>query len=128
MRRALSIITLLASGCLEPALTQDAGVNDAGPVHCSPLTCTGCCRGDVCLGGNTDDACGYDGRSCKACAAQLTCKSPGACFLNETLDAGGEAVIPPAVLERPNDPFTGQPLIDPPRNRCVWVFGFPVCD
>ena len=22
--------------------------------HCSPLTCTGCCAGDVCMDGNTD--------------------------------------------------------------------------
>ena len=82
---AVSAVTMLMlfAGCLEPAMqlesvgaTQGAAKNAA----CSPLNCTGCCAGDVCLGGNTDTACGYDGRECSACPSTHRCEAPGACY------------------------------------------------
>jgi len=82
-RKALAAVLLLAAACLEPAPylaakgAADGGVTVAG---CSPFTCPGCCDGDVCRGGNTDDACGYDGRACTACASTHRCETPGACY------------------------------------------------
>lgn len=129
MARALVVaaVVLGASACLEPALALDAGLGEAAPTRCSPLTCTGCCLGDTCLGGNADDACGYDGRACRSCSAATRCQSPGAC-ISVPADAGTTETLQFQTLERPTDPYSGNPVIDPPKNRCVWVFGFPVCN
>jgi len=116
--------------CLEPSVGSDGGsAMDAGPFVCGPMTCTGCCQGNVCLGGNHDDACGYDGRACKVCPARTACENPGACIsVPGSNDAGAVVTVQePVDLDRPTDPFSGQPLTDPQRPRCVWVFGFPVC-
>ncbi len=81
-RKALLAVLLLA-GCLEPMPelvakgAADGGVTLAG---CSPFTCTGCCDGAVCRGGNADDGCGYDGRACTACLSTHRCEAPGACY------------------------------------------------
>lgn len=78
------VAVVVLSGCLEPAPLAEpdvlSAVADAGPYICSPLTCTGCCRDNVCLGGNHQTACGYSGRECKTCDNTTRCESPGACF------------------------------------------------
>jgi hypothetical protein len=125
MRALFLTSALVLAACVEPALPvePDAGT-DAGPFVCSPLTCTGCCRENVCLGGNEQDACGYDGRWCQGCPADTACVSPGACVSRPRdggvvtpRDGGGGLLI---------DPLTGKPL-EPPRQRCVWVFYRFVC-
>ncbi len=82
MVRLLVGMVVFGVGCVEPALPaiESGSSVDAGPYVCSPLTCTGCCRDNRCFGGNLDDACGYDGRSCRTCESHLRCESPGACF------------------------------------------------
>lgn len=125
MTRGLLIgAVLLFASCLEPALPDaDAGV-DAGPYVCSPLTCTGCCSGGVCLGGNLDDACGHSGRACRVCSATTACQVMGAC-ISVAQDAGTEVrMLGDAGL---TNPFSGNPL-DPTRPRCVFVFGRQICN
>jgi hypothetical protein len=93
--RAMLIAVLLA-GCVDPLPLQADGVVSGKPVmgHCTPQTCSGCCRDDVCLGGNFDEACGYDGRTCESCAAGFRCDVPGACYPERTpWDAGTQ--VPP---------------------------------
>jgi len=83
-RWAVALLLLLAA-CLEPA--PAARLEPGGTVYgeakrgrCSPANCTGCCAGDVCRGGNTDDACGYDGHGCNTCVPTHRCEAPGACY------------------------------------------------
>jgi hypothetical protein len=82
---ALAVVlpfAMLLAGCLEPLPVLDTGTTPgkAKLAGCSPLNCTGCCAGERCLGGNTDDACGYDGRGCNTCPNTHRCESPGACY------------------------------------------------
>ncbi|MBL8955049.1 MAG: hypothetical protein JNK82_30010 [Myxococcaceae bacterium] len=102
---------LLGAACLEPAayLEVHGAVDGGAPAYrCTPMTCTGCCDGDVCRGGNTDDACGYDGRACTACPTTHRCEAPGACYSLPMPDTkptstsstssppdGGDNVLPP---------------------------------
>ena len=83
-RKALTaVLLLLGAACLEPApYLEVTGAADGGaPVYrCTPMTCTGCCDGDVCRGGNTNDACGYDGWACAVCPSTHHCEAPGACY------------------------------------------------
>lgn len=128
--RGLSLLALLLVGCLEPRLPElpVPEEEDAGPVACSPLTCTGCCAGTRCLGGNERTACGYGGRACAPCSAGTSCLSPGAC-IDDARD-GGSFNGPPGdggpgggmLL----DPLTGQPLA-PPRRGCLFLFGRLIC-
>lgn len=129
MRFFAFLVAASAGACLEPLpLPPDPGTGrDAGPVGCSPLTCTGCCSGDSCLGGNEGSACGYGGRACVVCGLGSSCLVPGACVSNprdagaftgsSRADAGSGLVF---------DPLTGRPL-DPPRQGCVFIFGRMVC-
>jgi hypothetical protein len=122
-------LSALWSACVGPTLQTAELTSDAGPYVCSPTTCTGCCSGNTCLGGNLDDACGYSGRECKTCPARTQCLSPGAC-ISVASDAG--EVEPrsdggAAPFGGLTDPLTGGPLM-PPDRKCVWVFGFPVCN
>ncbi|MBK7859550.1 MAG: hypothetical protein IPJ65_13220 [Archangiaceae bacterium] len=91
----LSLGGLLA-GCLEPAAQLELdGTGNGGVVkHCSPLNCTGCCAGDVCLGGNTDEACGYDGRGCNTCPSTHRCEAPGACYPVPTMSSSSSTPPP----------------------------------
>jgi hypothetical protein len=124
MRALLFTSALLLAACVEPSLPAvDAGV-DAGPVECSPTTCTGCCRDGVCLGGNEQDACGYDGFGCRACPSDTACVAPGTC-VSKPRDAG--TYMPrDGGTSLPLDPFTGKP-INPDRGRCVFVFWRVIC-
>lgn len=129
LRRLVPIaLSALLTGCVEPALQMADTAVDAGPYVCSPMTCTGCCSGNVCLGGNFDDACGHSGRECKACPTQTACLSPGAC-ISVARDGGdvsrGDGGV--ATYGGLTDPFSGGPLM-PPDRKCVWVFGIPVCN
>ncbi|MBL8909485.1 MAG: hypothetical protein JNM17_02165 [Archangium sp.] len=126
MTRALFLFAAVSlCACVEPSLPADAGFEaDAGPQRCSPLNCTGCCLANTCLGGNTNEACGYDGRTCRACSATTACQPPGACIsVPQDSDAGTVFVLG----DVPTDPFSGNPIIDPPR-RCAWVFGRQICN
>ncbi len=83
--RAVILAALLAGlgACLEPVpeLKPEGAPESLRLAGCSPLTCTGCCDPDgVCQGGNTDGACGYDGRACSVCPATHRCETPGACY------------------------------------------------
>lgn len=94
MRPSFLPVCLLLAGCVEPyVMPADAGPVVMKPKGCSPLTCTGCCFGDQCVGGNADDACGYDGRQCAACAAGTRCEAPGACYI---FDAPPASISPPS--------------------------------
>ena len=82
-RAALAVALLGLAGCLEPVPYLDLGGATPGRPkhgHCTPMSCTGCCVGKECLGGNLDDACGYDGRPCTACPQTHRCEAPGACY------------------------------------------------
>lgn len=128
MRRSLALVWVVAlASCLEPSLATDAGPDDAGATLCGPTTCTGCCLGNVCVGGNQDDACGYDGRTCRRCPTRAMCGAPGTCIL-APVDAGaGPLDAGSASFNGPIDPFSGQPLM-PPERKCMWVFGIPFCN
>lgn len=128
MRAALAIVAVCGlSACLEPALPrldpEATGVVDAGPFRCTPMTCTGCCRNNICRGGNEDEACGYDGRLCQECPSDAVCVAPGTC-VGRPRDGGarGTPVNPDAGLSHP---FKDEPI--PPLQRCIWVFGVPIC-
>ncbi|HEY6460160.1 MAG TPA: hypothetical protein VIY73_08410 [Polyangiaceae bacterium] len=48
---------------------------------CDPSNCDGCCSGDVCLVGATDEACGAGGVACAACNGGTTCtRDPNGAF------------------------------------------------
>ena len=119
MRTVSGVVLVVLAGCVEPSLVREAEqlVGDAGPYVCNPMTCTGCCRENVCLGGNHLDACGYDGRACRVCGEHLQCVSPGTCVA-EPSDAGYGRRVPPLDGGASEEPFM------PPerRNQC-WFFG-----
>lgn len=127
MRRLLPIIAVVLAACVEPAVPLpaiDAGV-DAGPFRCTPLTCAGCCRNNICRGGNDDEACGYDGRLCQGCPEGTACQAPGAC-ISVPRDGGGSAGAG-TPDPGPLNPLTGLPLDDGLRLRCFVRFGRLVC-
>ncbi len=119
MRLALGL-GLLLTACVEPALPSDAEVAavDAGPFVCSPRTCTGCCLNNVCLGGNQDSACGYDGRTCKPCNEGTRCESPGACY---ALPGDGGAP------NKPLSPDAGIYLSPQNLRKCQFFLGTWIC-
>lgn len=128
LRRLVPVaLGALLSSCVEPSLPMAGSAADAGPYVCSPTTCTGCCQGNTCLGGNFNDACGYSGRECRVCPGWTACQSPGAC-ISVARDAGEPAPrdAGPPTFGGLTDPYSGGPLV-PPERKCLWVFGFPVC-
>jgi hypothetical protein len=128
MRRGLGLVLVgVLAGCLEPSLPpSDAGQPeaDAGPYRCAPTNCTGCCRNNICRGGNEDEACGYDGRLCQECPATASCETPGTCVGRPT-DGGSK----PVSMRGDGglvDPYREEPV--PEFRRCYWLFGIPFCD
>lgn len=124
------LVAVGALGCVEPLpMPPEPGTSrDAGEVGCSPISCTGCCRGDVCLGGNEGAACGYGGRACVLCALGTSCLVPGTC-VSDPRDAGTFSSTSGRVDAGAGvafDPLTGRP-IDPPRQGCVFIFGRLIC-
>ena len=113
MRHLYLAVCLMLSGCVEPSvMPADAGPVVMKPKGCSPLTCTGCCFEGECVGGNADDACGYDGRQCEACGAGTRCEAPGACYVFD----------PP--------PASSTPSIEDPRfpmRQCFAIDGRWIC-
>jgi hypothetical protein len=73
----VAAVTLLA--CLEPMPSAAAPQAPQAEWVCSPSTCSGCCKNNQCLGGNTETSCGIGGGRCAACAEQQKCVSPGMC-------------------------------------------------
>ena len=119
MLRTLAIgLSVFFSACLEPAIPPPSSAPEveAVPYVCGPTTCTGCCRDNVCLGGNHDSACGYDGRQCRVCAGNVRCEAPGACFQKPS-DGG--------TTGRPFNPDAGVNL--EVLQRCQFLFGFVFC-
>ncbi len=126
MRRWLASLALCLTACLEPGLPLvmgGAGDVDAGPWRCSPMTCTGCCRNNICRGGNEDEACGYDGRLCQECPSDTMCVAPGTC-VGRPRDGGGTPGSGGAD-GGPINPYKDEPI--PPLKRCTWIFGVPIC-
>ncbi len=121
---ALIAVSLSACGQLPPVQSEDASV-DAGPYRCSPMTCAGCCRDNVCLSGEELLACGYDGRACRQCGQGTVCVSPGTCASVATDGGVSRPYNPDAGL--PTNPFTGTPLV-PPMQECIPIFGGFFCD
>ncbi len=58
-------------GAAAAALVLLAACGSGGP--CNPKSCSGCCRGDTCLAGNTADSCGSRGGQCATCGAGQVC-------------------------------------------------------
>lgn len=80
MKSKYLIFALLCS-CLEPATELEQNLKAVKKNYsCSPVNCTGCCRNNICRGGNEKDACGYDGRLCRECLNTSTCEAPGTCI------------------------------------------------
>ncbi len=127
MRRLLLLCAAAALGaCVEPALKGaplDAGA-DAGPYVCTALNCTGCCRNNICRGGNELEACGYDGRRCQECPAGTACVTPGACVA--VMPDAGETVRPLNLDAGYPVDFGGNPL-SPPK-RCWVVLWQWICE
>ena len=63
------------------------------------MSCTGCCQNGVCMGGNSNDACGYDGRACSQCPATHRCEAPGACYPHPTMNSLHAATPNPSEAE-----------------------------
>jgi hypothetical protein len=79
MKNKILFFVFLAA-CLEPAITFQENSKDIKTHYvCSPTNCTGCCRNNICRGGNDNDACGYDGRLCVECVDSV-CEIPGTCI------------------------------------------------
>lgn len=62
----------------------DAGEAGAGGVCkglvlCSPVTCKGCCAGDICATGTQDVACGTGGQACMSCVLNFPYCIGGKC-------------------------------------------------
>ncbi len=59
---------------------QPDGRTCVTPPACGPLTCAGCCIGNVCTAGNQDTACGLKGDACTNCTGtNQTCDAAGVC-------------------------------------------------
>ncbi|MDX2012969.1 MAG: hypothetical protein SFW67_22435 [Myxococcaceae bacterium] len=123
--RRLSLSFLVLSACVEPALPPPEApavtVMDGG-VACSPRTCTGCCVDNRCVGGNQDEACGYDGRSCQRCGAGLRCEAPGACYPKPRAADAGTA--PPPASTDAGIPIDRQVQ----AGRCIFFSGVLFCN
>lgn len=61
------------------------------PVPCGPSSCTGCCRGDSCVDGTSDSACGRAGAQCADCGTSRLCLN-ASCEV-EPLPAGAKIVF-----------------------------------
>lgn len=58
--------------CTSPAICQGGACTtppppDAGSTVCGPSNCNGCCQGNVCKPGDSDNACGEAGDACEVC-------------------------------------------------------------
>jgi hypothetical protein len=81
MKKNKYVFLVLLLSCLEPAPALEENLKDTKINYvCSPINCSGCCRNNICRGGNDNDACGYDGRLCKECLSGAVCSSPGTCI------------------------------------------------
>jgi len=49
---------------------------------CSAVSCSGCCKGNICVSGITTDACGYGGLTCQQCKTGEKCVA-GVCTLDK---------------------------------------------
>lgn len=57
----------------EPGDSCDEGTC-VSPPSCDPTACDGCCDGDECVTGDSDEACGLDG-ACQQCASPTVCEA-----------------------------------------------------
>lgn len=121
---AVIAVSIAACGELPLAVTEDASVVDAGPYICNPMTCRGCCSDNVCKSGEEQLACGYEGRACRECGRDTSCVSPGTCLSNPNDGGTGRPYDPDAGMLI--NPFTGHPL-EPPTQKCIFIFGGYVC-
>ena len=118
MRRWLGFLALCLGSCggVEFEPPQAEAQSDGGAYVCSPMTCRGCCQGNVCVSGTEQLACGYEGRACRECGRGTRCVAPGTCASPSNDETpGGRPLDPDAV---PTDPMTGMPMTHPLK-RCI---------
>ncbi len=63
--------------CANAGAVCDPNAHQCVPPTCGPNNCSGCCLGDVCVPGNTQNSCGAKGQQCQNCG-NGTC-SNGTC-------------------------------------------------
>ena len=94
MRRALLPLLLLLPACDGSVPGEgrpdfgdsgpDAGSGGGGgggSGACGPASCDGCCDGDTCRDGQSDDSCGAGGAACQACGRWGECSEAHICEL-----------------------------------------------
>ncbi len=57
------------ANCTSSGKTCKSQACSGGSTTCGPGKCAGCCKGGMCLTGNTDSVCGKGGNACANCAA-----------------------------------------------------------
>ena len=66
----------------DPTGQPDAGGGGGGGGDaCGPATCDGCCDGETCLAGDSDDECGGGGAACQSCGRWGECSEAAICEL-----------------------------------------------
>ncbi len=115
MRCWLMWLALMTVACGSPEYwAAEASETDAGPYVCNPMTCPGCCSGNVCRSGDEFLACGYSGRACRECSRGTQCVSPGTCAMDPG-DSVGAPFNPDAPIR--TDPYSGMPA--PRPGECI---------
>ena len=118
MRRwvGFMVLGLVACGGVEFDPAQSGEQSEStGPYVCSPMTCRGCCSGNVCLSGAEQLACGYEGRACRQCGRGTHCVAPGTCATPSNDEIPGSQ---DPSTDVPIDPMTGMPMTGPLK-RCI---------
>lgn len=78
----IAVAALACSGGsgTNPFLDQDAGAEDSGTAETGDEECQGCVDSTgACVDGDSNDACGTEGRSCVTCLEDQVCTDEGVC-------------------------------------------------
>ena len=84
-----------------PGQPDGGGGDDGEPASCGPATCDGCCDGDTCRQGDSDDQCGAGGAVCQACGRWGECGPADVCELandtrwNVVVESGTASAVNP---------------------------------
>ncbi len=107
----------IARGACVLLLLAAAGCSERTSARCSAGNCAGCCMGEVCVGGDKDDACGAGGGACSDCGASLKVCAAGQCAPRCASGCDGSADF--AVADLATVDFATAELGPPPPR---WVF------